>query len=644
MVTFLRSGFYKILTVFIIFITPACLHAQLKFSAVCAQKKIGKNDLLQVSFKVENATHVETIIPPSFKNFSIASGPNQESGMTSINGTTNQYISISFYLQPKSAGKFTIGSATARADGKELSSAPIKVEVTNESTVQSNNSPGNPLSPFAGLNFDFAPAPATHQFDEYILKPGEKPEDKVRKNLFIRLDVSKTGCYVGEPITASYKLYTRLRSESTITDAPSFNGFSVNDLDVKDNSGGIEKYDGRQYNVYTLRKVQLYPLQPGNITLDPLVADNKVSFIKSEYANSQNGSRFYDMLENFADATSPQNAVVEENVVLKSKPVTITVKPLPAENKPDEFKGGVGNFAIQSSLEKNKISTDDAGNLKVTITGQGNIQLVNAPKIKWPEGIDGYDAKVTDNVDKAVVPMKGSKVFTFPFTVSKEGDYKIDSISFSYFDPSSSSYKTIRTAPLVVQVVKGTGTSNNQYSKNAPTTNNNSFVPTTFDLLAAIVLLGAIILILLLWISKRNKNKDGLVTNIRVDDFKNKREEKLPEFMIPEDTLLAAHEKLVEQDGGGFYRVLDQSLKKYLSAKFKVPAEELNKKRINEELDRCNVGLGTSLLLNSLLEEIEINVYAPPADVNHLKSAFEKASEVISLLDKQCAEKYYFKG
>jgi hypothetical protein len=196
----------------------------------------------------------------------------------------------------------------------------------------------------------------------------------------------------------------------------------------------------------------------------------------------------------------------------------------------------------------------------------------------------------------------------------------------------------------MVQVIKGTGTSNNQVTKNVSVTNKHTFVPTTFDLLAAIVLLAAIILMLLLWINKKNKNKDVLAKNVLLDDLKNKREEKLPEFIIPEDTLLAAHEKLVEQDGGGFYRVLDHSLKKYLSAKFKVPAEELNKKRINEELDKCNVGLGTSLLLNSLLEEIEMNLYAPPADANHLNGVFEKASEVVSLLDKQCAEKCYFKG
>ncbi len=103
---------------------------------------------------------------------------------------------------------------------------------------------------------------------------------------------------------------------------------------------------------------------------------------------------FFDMMQNFADATSPQDAVVEQNVTLKSKPVEITVKPLPDENKPVDFKGAVGNFTIQSSLQKDNITTDDAGNLKIVIEGAGNIQLINAPKINWPQGMDGYDAKI----------------------------------------------------------------------------------------------------------------------------------------------------------------------------------------------------------------------------------------------------------
>ncbi|MDP4285460.1 MAG: BatD family protein [Bacteroidota bacterium] len=642
--TFLRTGtfrFFILLLLLNLISAGETSFAQVKFSVVCPQKKIGKNEILQIQFKVENASNIDNITPPSFKDFNIVGGPNQQSGMSNINGKINQYVAIGYDLQPKSTGKFAIGPAKAHADGKDYVSAPITIEVTNASTAQSNNNsanPPNPFSPFANFNFDLPSLSPTHQFDDYILKPGENAAAKVKKDLFIKLDVSKTSCYIGEPITASYKLYTRLRSESTITNAPSFNGFSVSDLDVSNNNNeSIEKYNGRQYNVYTLRKVELYPLQSGSITLDPLVSTNKVTFIKSEYANSQNGDQFFDMLQNFADATTPSNGMVEKSVTLKSKPVIINVKPLPDENKPLDFKGAVGNFAMQSALEKNNITTDDAGKLTVTIRGEGNIQLINAPKINWPEGIDGYDAKVNDHVDKAAFPMRGSKIFTFPFTISQPGNYTIEPLSFSYFDPSTSEYKTITTSSLNLTVSKGSGFVKNNFAKKSSTFtgNQNVFANIGFDItLGAILSIGALLFIFYTK-NKKKKIENDLEKNIKVDDIQNKTVEKEPEFIIPESPLLLAHEKLIAQDSVEFYHVLDVSLKRYLSAKFKVPADELTKKRLNEELDKCNVGLGTSHMLNSLLEEVEINLYAPPSNTNHLKSLFEKASEVVSLLDKQ---------
>lgn len=650
MITHLQKGSAKLL-LFLVFLIADVLHntsfAQANFTAICPQKKIGKNDFLQVQFKVEHAANVESIDPPSFKNFSVVSGPNQESGMTSINGKTDQYVSISFLLKPISPGKFTIAPATAKADGKEFQSNSLNVEVTNSSSTSSasnnsaNSSPafggGNSLSPFANLNFDFPTAPATHQFDDYILKKGENVNDKVKKNLFIKLDVGKTSCYVGEPIVASYKLYTRLRSESTITDAPSFNGFSVSEMELNNNnSAGVEKYNGRDYNVYTLRKVQLYPLQAGTITLDPVIADNKVNFIKAEYAGSQRGDMFFDMMQNFADATSPSDAIIEQHVTLQSKPVEITVKPLPDENKPADFKGSVGNFTIQSSLQKNNITTDDAGNLKIVISGAGNIQLLNAPKIIWPQGMDGYDAKITDGIDKFSVPMKGSKTFTYPFTVSKAGTYTIPTVSFSYFDPALATYKTLFTQPLVVTITKGEGFPNSPYLKNkiveVPTSIINVLKNNAVYFIIGIVSLAGIIF----WIFQINiSDKKSKVITKPKDASENNISKEEKAFVIPESPLEKAHQKLVEENRIAFYSILDASLKKYLSAKFKVPAEELNKKRINEELDKCNVGLGTSLRLSSLMDNIELNLYAPASNVNHLKEVYEKASEVVSLLDKQ---------
>ena len=647
MSNFLQKGSAKFLLILVFLTAPgsyAISFAQASFTAVCPQKKIGKNDYLQVQFKVENASHVETIIPPSFKNFSIASGPNQENGMTSINGKVDQYVSVSYYLKPNSPGHYTIGSAVAKADGKEFHSKPLDVEVTNSATQSSSaNSPanslsafGNPLAPFGNMNFDFPTEPATHRFDDYILKDGENVNDKVAKNLFIKLDVSKTSCFVGEPITASYKLYTRLRSESTVTNAPSFNGFSVSEIELNNNnSATVEKYNGREYNVYTLRKVQLYPLQPGVIKLDPVVADNKVTFIKSAYAGAQRGDMFYDMLQNFADATSPDDAIIEKHVTLQSKAVEINVKPLPQENKPTDFKGAVGNFTIQSSLQKNNITTDDAGNLKIVLEGSGNIQLINAPKVNWPEGVDGYDPKIADNINKSSVPMKGSKTFTFPFTVSSAGTFTIPPVSFSFFDPVSLAYKTLHTEPLVVTVAKGKGVPNNPYAKNKPVENPDG---TGFLNRYGIYFVVAMLLLagIIFWIFQKKASQKKI--DLLKKEIEKKNEELLKkenEFVIPENPLQEAHEKLMEENSIGFYSVLDASFKKYLSAKFQVPQDELTKKRLNEEVDKRNVGLGTSLLLCSLMEDIELNRYAPPSSVNHLKEVYEKASEVVSLLNKQ---------
>lgn len=612
--------------------------AQATFTVVCPQKKIGKNDLLKVQFMVSNASNVEAINPPSFKNFSIVSGPNQQSGMSDINGKVNQYEAISYYLKPQSVGKFTIGAATAKADGKSFKSNPLNVEVTNASTSSgAGNNTASALSPFGNMNFDLTPEPASPRFDDYILKKGENVNDKVKKNLFVKLDVSKTSCFVGEPIIASYKLYTRLRSESTITNAPSFNGFSVSDLDLnQNNSATVEKYNGRDYNVYTLRKVQLYPLQPGTVTLDPVVSDNKVTFIKAEYAGEQKGDMYFDMLRNFADATSPQDALAEQHVTLQSKPVEIFIKPLPAENKPTDFKGAVGNFTINSSLQKDNITTDDAGNLKIIVEGAGDIQLINAPKIIWPEGIDGYDAKVTDGIDKFSVPMKGRKIFTFPFTISRAGDYTIAPVSFSYFDPETANYKQLSTQTLTIHVKQGNGVANNtSYLKKIIQNHGDNNILENYG----VYFIAGLVLISVLIFSMNQKNKAKkkaeLLKKIPEEDHEDDDLEKEDQFMIPENPLAEAHEKLMEENSVAFYSVLDNSLKKYLAWKFKVPTEELTKKRVIEELDKCNVGLGTSLRLSSLMENIELNLYAPSPNSNHLKEVYEKASEVFSLLDKQ---------
>ncbi len=609
---------------------------QVKFSAVCPNKKISKNEYLQVQFIVENATNVQQVIPPSFKNFSIVSGPNHQSGMSTINGNVKQYIAIEFILKPRRQGNFTISPATAKADGKTLRSNSLSVEVSNH---PSNRSSGGTLfSPFGNSIADVSPPPL-HQFDDYILRKGENLQEKIKKNLFIKVIVSKTDCYVGEPIEASYKLYTRLKSESNLVKSPSFNGFSVSELEMPDNfTIGNEKYNGRDYSVYTLRKVQLYPLQSGVFELEPIEVENRITFLKAEYANEKEGDIFFDMLRDFAGATSPREAIEEQKVSLQSKPLSITVKPLPGENEPKEFRGAVGNFNINAIAQKSIMNADEAGNLIVTISGNGNIQMVNAPNVLWPEGVEAFEPKSSENINKAAVPIQGEKMFMYPFTASKPGSYVIPAISFSYFDVAAHAYKTTATKPVTFTVkkrniIRQIITSSFRKKENAQPKKLIK-IDTQFLILLAAIIVFAISLLLFIR-SKRRKSAASVVDE-RTKNFTETdvlKDEGRPGIL--ENPLYEAEQILLENNTNKFYYTINNCLRKYLSVKLKYSENELSKKKINELLDRCNVGISTTLMLTSLLEKIELNLYAPASSASQMQEVYEKASEVVLLLDKQ---------
>jgi hypothetical protein len=610
--------------------------AQVKFSAAASSKTVGKNDYLQIQFTIENASNVEGVAPPAFKNFTIISGPNQQSSITNINGNIKHSISIGYILKPISTGTFTIASAVAKVDGKEYRSNALKVEV-NSSVASNKSSANSASSPYGSITLDFPSEPATHQFDDYILRKGENVAEKIKKNLFVKIDVNKTSCYVGEPVVATYKLFTRLKSESNVLKTPSFNGFSVSELEMPDNySVSTERSGGREYNVYTLRKVQLYPLQSGTLTLEPVEVKNSVTFLKAEYAGRRNGDIFYDMLRNFADETAPGNATEQQIVTVSCQPLNITVKPLPEANKPSDFKGAVGNFKISSNLEKNSITTDDAGALRVVISGTGNLQMINAPTVLWTKGFEGFESKSTEQIDNFSVPMKGEKVFLYPFTVASAGDYTVPAINFSYFDISTQSYKTISTQPISLHVEKGTGAHPKFLNTNNPNKGNGN---TVTDFLPENILYficgGVALLAFAVVASRRNSKSNTKAVSKKIDKNVYQPDPvEEPSFVIPANPLAEAEEKLAE-GSNEFYKVLDVSLDKYFSEKLNIPVEELTKKKINERMDKCNVSVGTTLLVNSLLEDIELNLYAPISSTTQMNEVYEKASEVVSLLDKQ---------
>lgn len=596
--------------------------AQVKFSATCNEDRIAKNELVQIQFKIENASSLEGIHLPDFKNFQVVSGPSRETGYISYNGNASHYDAVTYLLKPKHAGTFTIPGATAIINGQKYKSNSVQITVTNNTAPQLN-APSN-ASPFSVMP---DPEP-TNALDDYILRPGEDATEKAKKNLKVKMVVDKTTCYVGEPIVVAFKLYTRLRSQTAIVSAPSFNGFSVSDLNVKDYAVE-ENLNGKPYNSYVLRKVQLYPLQPGKFVLEPLTSNSKVTFFK----NDPTRNRLDDLFGEFMDDIPSSDNVIEKTVTLQTEPVSIEVKPLPKENVPESFKGAVGQFKIISSLQNDHISTDDAGNLIVTLSGAGNIQLINSPEINWPKGIDAYEPKVKEELNKQSVPISGSKTFTIPFTVSKAGDYSIPPIKFSWFDPESGTYKTSATEPIAFKVSQGNLKRSIASKKEA--NRDTLFSLGNIERTGGIILGGGIIVLALVFLFRKKSKESDLETQVKLDDLKSEQTNGQASFEIPQNPLAKVHEKLMEEDAEGYYKELETSLKKYLAIKLKVPAGELTKKRVMEELDRCNVSIGTANLLQTLMQEIELSLYAKHSHTSQMRNLYEKASQLVALLDKQ---------
>ena len=629
--TILRFRFTAFLLL-LLFTLPVL--AQIKFTTITSSKEIGRGDYVQIEFVVENAKQIEHLTPPAFPDFHIVEGPMQSSGMSIVNGNMSQYKGVSFILQPVKTGKFTIQGATAEVDGKQMRSNPVSVEVTTNSSGNSNSI--NPL-----LQPSEPSREPVADDKEYILRPGENIVEKTKKNLFVKVQVDKNSCYVGEPIVATYKLYSRLRSESKVTKHPSLNGFSVYDmLDPNADEASVETVNGKPFTVHIIRKAQLIPLQAGPVELSQVEVENTVHYLKSAEKSHRSNNLLQNLLDQLSEGETGDD--IQQHIVLTSKPLTVVVKPLPDANKPADYNGAVGHFSMDASIDNMNISAQDAATLKVTIRGSGNLPVVDAPQVQWPSNINVYGTSSKENIDKTVAPMKGSKTFEYVFTPKAAGTYSIPAILFSYFDPSSSSYKTLESQPLKFNAAGAKKQSPSLFknilsSRTSNWTINNlkDFVDRNLEWFFAALILT--IAAFFLW-------RHNIVSLKKEDDERQetaaskeiKKEIEVPVMPVIEtvDPLLRAKRMLENGDHRGFYTELNRALWDALASKFNLPASDLNKFNISAELRAKGWDEENIFKLQDILNKCEMNLYTPDYSNIDIENILHDSGQVIKYINE----------
>ncbi|MGB1309334.1 MAG: BatD family protein, partial [Oceanihabitans sp.] len=395
----------KHISIILLVLSTSLATAQVKFEAKISKKKLGINERLRIDFQMNEDG--DNFNPPSFQHFTVVGGPNQSVSHSWLNGKKSFNKTYSYFLAPKKRGKYTINQATIEINGEIYKTTPVVIEVTKAITKPKD--PNNP---------------------DYL----------VANNIHLVAEVSKTNPYLNEAITVVYKLYVSPNtgvSNWREIDSPRYNDFWSQNIDIKGLKILNGTYKGEDYRYVVLRKTVLYPQKTGKLEIEPLSLDITIEV----------PTKRRDIFG--------QRLMSQANKTISAGSRTIQVKALPETGKPANFTGAVGDFTFQVSTTKNKLNASESLQANVEVSGNGNLKLFALPKISVPSSLEVYEPENTDNIKTNINGMQGKRSEAYTIVPEFKGKYPIPSISFSYFDLKTETYKTITSKEIVIDVLEG---------------------------------------------------------------------------------------------------------------------------------------------------------------------------------------------
>ena len=567
-----------LLAFMLILFTGAQTNAQEFTASAPAQVKAGQR--FQVTWSLN--ANGSSFTPPKMDGFNVLRGPNQSTNMQYINGSMSQSLTFSYVVQATKEGEFIIGPAKIKAGGNIVESNKLTIKVLKGQTQASNSSSKSTASTKNG------------------------------SDLFARVEVSKSSAYLGERITADLKIYSRVTMVNFDDwKMPSFEGFWTKETTSNQQIQlQNEVIDGVMYQTGLIKQMVLYPQKSGDITIDPL----ELSVIVRERATGRSRSVFDQFFGNYQDTKRP----------IKSNSVTIKVKPYPS-GKPANFSGLTGSLKMVAKLDKQETKANEAVNLKLTISGSGNLYQLQPLDLDFPPDIEVYDPKVSDNIKVNSSGISGSRTFEYVLIPRYSGDFKIGPFSFSYFDPATKKFKTINKDAFDLIVEKGEGEESNvspavniankedirligsdiRYIKQGqyPILNGTKFFYRSIPFYAAIGLpMLAFILLISYAQYQKSQGKD-------IVKLKSKRATGLAK-----KRLTKAKKLWDDNQTASFYEEVFKALSDYAANKFSIPVAKLNKDSIRSAFGEKDIPKETIDGFIGVLDKTEFARFAPGAD------------------------------
>lgn len=592
---------------------------------VSAKKQVMVGERFQVVFSA-NADG-RNFTAPSFEGFTVVGGPftSTSSSIQMVNGsvtrtTTNSYT---FALQAYKEGTFRVGSASLNVKGTKITSEPFDIKVVPDD--------GSHAAPSGG-----GASSGQSQAQQNTNDPQVSGKD-----LFLRVVPSKKSAYVGEQVVLTYKLYTKVPVSSlSVVKAPSYAGFWTKD--ISDNTGGTlrqssEYINGIEYTSAEIQKVVVAPQRAGKLTLDPMVIEC-IAQIRRE----NNRQRSMDPFEEFFNDPFFNRNITNVKKELTSNSFVLEVKSLPEANKPASFAGAVGNYNFKSDIDMTELKTNEAFTLTYTVSGTGNIELLQMPEPVFPPDFEVYDPKITTSTDVTANGLSGTKKAEYLVIPRRAGSFTVPAVEFSFFNPSNGAYQTLSSKPYEIQVEKGRDDEGGGiYASNQEDikylgndirhimTGNphlrpqrSAFFGSSAYYVALLALLLAFILLLILLKNREKMEKDTAATRNRKAD------------KVARGRLKRAAQFLKEKDQDKFYVEMSQALWGYIADKLGIERSKLSMDTVSETMKEKSVPDELTQQFVDTLNSCEFARFAPGSTEEKMDDLYQRGIEVISKAEK----------
>lgn len=586
----MKLKFYITFCISLLSLTLFAQQAELSVSV--SKNKLGLNQRLRIEYSI-NKQGADNFKAPDFKGFDVIQGPSQSVSQSWINGKVSFSQSYSYILKPKRRGELIIQPANIKINGRTIDSKMMKIIVTEPIAE-----PDNPNDP------------------DYIAE----------QNIHLVAEISKSRPFVGEGIYVEYRLYVSENVsvyDTSVTEAPQYNGFWNQEIKINGFPVKMGKYNGENYRYIVLQKAYLIPTKTGRLTIDPMKMDIVIGVPTGRA----------DFFGN----------VITKNIKKEFASVKKVVNPksLPLEGKPENFTGAVGNFNFDVSLSKEILKANESSQIKVEVSGKGNLKLFELPTVQTPKELEIYQPERQEKVRVGSNGLSGSFSDTYTIVPQFKGKYKIPNISFSYFNPDTEKYRTLSTNDLYVDVTEGKEvvTSNDTNTvekknivssgKNFRYIENNTTLVKKDDsdfyksyLFYVLLILPLVLIPIGILIAKNNEKRNSDVTG-----RKQRKAERLAKKYLSEAQKLIGKKE-------AFYEALERALHNYLKAKLGVETADISKENITIILLKRNVKETNVKQFIDVLKASDFARYTPVTNTE-MKQEYERAKQVIVELDKQ---------